>query len=552
MKHAGLGNILRRLRWTISNSAGGLTDADLLGRWVAYRDEAAFESLVWRHAATVLGVCKRILGDVHAAEDAAQAAFLALTMKAASIGRRQAVAAWLYTVAYRAALQARNRQGRTVLCEAHQFDTLPARDAEDPAWRDLRPVLDEEISRLPEKYRAVFVLCHVQGRTNAEAARELRCPAGTVLSRLARARQRLQDRLTRRGVTLGAGAITLAMVGEASAAPAVSKLVSTVLGAAAGTASGQGLGCVVSAEAAAITEGVLRTMLMTKAQFGTAVVVAVALLAGGGGVLTYRTVAQEPGLSKNLKPIAQVQRAPSAEEENLRDLLKRKEQEIRELKDRLAAVQAEYRERMAQLEVKMARKEELAKRAVDATFDAIQQQTLGGEQRLAAEKEALRRAAAEAREQAKSAQAATQRPFQGDETLLDRARRIADLEQAKDDVELREAQVALKRAELRAAEISRNAAQEAVQATGGTDNKLRIDLATHTGQIGVKQAEVREAEVRLALARRRVARLQGASDSTSQPPHGSGAVDIREKLDELTKELKALRMHLEVQAQRKP
>src|SRR5437588_3433321 len=102
--------MIRGLRRAVTPSgAGGLTDADLLRRWLAQRDEAAFEALLWRHAAAVLGVCRRVLGDAHEAEDAAQATFLTLARKAGAIGRRQAVAAWLYTVAYRAALRARAR-----------------------------------------------------------------------------------------------------------------------------------------------------------------------------------------------------------------------------------------------------------------------------------------------------------------------------------------------------------------------------------------------------------------------------------------------------------
>ena len=112
---------------------------------------------------------------------------------------------------------------RSVSFPPHELDALPARPATDPAWRDLRPVLDEEVSRLPDKYRATFVLCHVEGRTNEEAARELGCPMGTVLSRLGEARQRLRDRLTRRGVTLGVLATVLA--GETATAAAPNALV---------------------------------------------------------------------------------------------------------------------------------------------------------------------------------------------------------------------------------------------------------------------------------------------------------------------------------------
>ncbi len=214
MDGARLRIMIRRLRRVVTPASdGGLSDADLLRRWVTHRDEAAFEALLWRHAAAVLGVCRRVLGDEHEAEDAAQAAFLTLACKAGSIGRRQAVAAWLYTVACRTAL----RRVPAVRQCSLSFPK-PGRSACPPGngsrlARSTAPVLDEEVSRLPEQYRAPFVLCHVEGRTNEEAARELGCPVGTVLSRLARARQRLRDRLTRRGVTLGVLAAVVA--GEA-------------------------------------------------------------------------------------------------------------------------------------------------------------------------------------------------------------------------------------------------------------------------------------------------------------------------------------------------
>src|SRR5262249_39477243 len=145
-------------------------------------------------------LCQRILRDSHEAEDAFQATFLVLARKAGSIGKREAVASWLYKVAYRVALRLRARAARHGGLE-EVVDELPGRDvADDIDTRDLRPVLDEEIARLPEKYRAPLVLCYLQGHTNAEAAEQLRCPKGTILSRLARGRQRLRSRLARRGL----------------------------------------------------------------------------------------------------------------------------------------------------------------------------------------------------------------------------------------------------------------------------------------------------------------------------------------------------------------
>jgi len=182
-----------------SGEAGDLSDAELLRRWVARRDAAAFEVLLWRHGPTILCLCRRLLRDGHAAEDAFQAAFLALAIKAASIGRGEAVGAWLYKVAYRAALRARAlvRPWQTLDPEAADVGAADPTGTADQ--HDLRTALDEELDRLPARYRAPLVLCYFEGRTNEEAARELGCPVGTVVSRLARGRQRLRGRLLRRG-----------------------------------------------------------------------------------------------------------------------------------------------------------------------------------------------------------------------------------------------------------------------------------------------------------------------------------------------------------------
>jgi RNA polymerase sigma factor (sigma-70 family) len=179
--------------------AGGATDGQLLNRFRNAGDESAFELLVWRHGPMVLSACRRILADEHAAEDAFQATFLMLARKAGSIGRGQAVAAWLYRVAYRIALRAKMRDARRVRRERIAGEPRAARTSPDPGWslewEELRPHLDAEIARLPEEYRSAFILCHLEGKTNEEAARELGCPVGTIQSRLSRARVRLRARL---------------------------------------------------------------------------------------------------------------------------------------------------------------------------------------------------------------------------------------------------------------------------------------------------------------------------------------------------------------------
>src|SRR5262245_2156401 len=212
--------VLRYLRRVLDDpTAQGVGDADLLQRFAARRDEAAFELLLWRHAGMVLSVCRGVLRDHHLAEDAFQATFLALARKAGSIARRDAVAGWLYRVAYHAALKARGRRGRCPAPESlAEPDSLPAREeGPDPAGHDLAPLLHEELARLPDKYRTPLVLCFLEGQSHADAARQLGWPRGTVAGRVARAREILRQRLTRRGVVLSA-----ALFGTALTAASVS------------------------------------------------------------------------------------------------------------------------------------------------------------------------------------------------------------------------------------------------------------------------------------------------------------------------------------------
>src|SRR6266498_909930 len=201
MADHSLGALLRRLQQhqLPAPPGEGLADADLLRLFAAHRDGRAFELLLWRHGPMVLATCRRLLRHEQDAEDAFQATFLVLARKAGSVARGQALAGWLHRVACRVALRA---------CRARR-DTVPlgeviAPENNAPLWSELRGVLDEEVGRLPARYREPFVLCHFQGKTHAEAARELGCPPGTIASRLHWARQRLRARLAGRGVAFPA------------------------------------------------------------------------------------------------------------------------------------------------------------------------------------------------------------------------------------------------------------------------------------------------------------------------------------------------------------
>ncbi|HZU37290.1 MAG TPA: RNA polymerase sigma factor, partial [Gemmataceae bacterium] len=277
MSGPALNTVLQQLRGLVRPPDGGLTDAQLLTRWLANRDEAAFELLVWRHGPTILGVCQRLLRGAQDIEDAFQATFLVFLRKATTIGKHEAVASWLYKVAYRVALQARLRSSRQKLLDGRDVLIPAPATADTVAWSDVRLVVDDEISRLPVRWRTVFVLCCLQGRTNEEAARELGVPTGTVLSRLSRARARLRSRLTRRGVTLTAGLVGAGWAAEASASVPVSLVNYTMKAVLLGAAQQAAAAGLVTAQVAALTKGALHAMWLTKVQTTAAVVLSVAL-----------------------------------------------------------------------------------------------------------------------------------------------------------------------------------------------------------------------------------------------------------------------------------
>jgi RNA polymerase sigma factor (sigma-70 family) len=189
--------------------ADNLTDRQLLERFAARRDEEAFAQLVRRHGPLVLRVCRQMLRHQQDAEDAFQATFLVLARKAGSIRKAESLPSWLYGVASRLAgrMRTAGRRRRAREVALVETPTSEARPGEDLG--DLGPVLFEEIGRLPDKCRVPFVLCYLQGKTNEQAAEQLGCPAGTVFSRLARARELLRQRLTRRGLALS-GAVLAA------------------------------------------------------------------------------------------------------------------------------------------------------------------------------------------------------------------------------------------------------------------------------------------------------------------------------------------------------
>ena len=196
------------------------SDRELLERFIERRDEQAFETLVRLHGPLVLGVCRRIVGHHHDAEEAFQATFLVLARKAASVRPPEMVANWLYGVACRTALKLRTTIAQRRAKEV-QVTVVPEPKAPqtDP-WNDIAPLLDRELSRLPDKYRAAVVSCDLEGRSRRDAARQLGWPEGTLKVRLMQARAILARRLARQGVVLSVGALA-AVVSQHAASAAV-------------------------------------------------------------------------------------------------------------------------------------------------------------------------------------------------------------------------------------------------------------------------------------------------------------------------------------------
>ncbi|MFO0806934.1 MAG: RNA polymerase sigma factor [Gemmataceae bacterium] len=266
-------------------SRDGPTDRELLARFAAERSEDAFAELVRRHGSVVLSVCRRVTGHVQDAEDAFQAAFMVLARRAGHIAKPELLGNWLYGVAYRTALEARNARRRVKEQPAVSAMREPAAAPEPDDTAELRSVIDEELAKLPEKYRAAVVLCDLEGLGRKEAAGRLRVPEGTLSSRLAHARKVLAGRLSRRGLTASAAAISTALGRDAVAVP--HQLVSFTARAAARSFSGGLLTPdVLSPRVSTLTDGVMKAMIATRLKLMTgAGMVALTLLGLGSAAV---------------------------------------------------------------------------------------------------------------------------------------------------------------------------------------------------------------------------------------------------------------------------
>jgi RNA polymerase sigma factor (sigma-70 family) len=307
-----MNRVVERLRRVIGEPGGALrTDGQLLECFVRQRDAAALQLLVQRHARMVWGVCRRLLANHHDAEDAFQATFLVLVRRAAAIVPRHMVGNWLHGVARQTALKARATLARR---RAREYQVTAMRDAEAAApadrWCDLHVALDEELSRLPEKYRCAIVLCDLEGNTCREAAHQLGVPDNTLAARLRRGRDLLAKRLTARGFTSSGSTLAAFALGAPSSPVPAPVLAATINGLAVVAAGQAAFPAIISANVAALADGVVKAMLLNKLKIALLVVLAFAIC--GTAYRSLSIVDTATGAPRQSSQLRQAQQNPPA------------------------------------------------------------------------------------------------------------------------------------------------------------------------------------------------------------------------------------------------
>jgi RNA polymerase sigma factor (sigma-70 family) len=304
MTSADGNTVISYLRRTLcAGTLAGAPDEELLEQFVAQRDEAAFAALLRRHGPMVWGVCQRLLAHRQDAEDAFQATFLILARKAAAVGRRQLLANWLFGVARRAALNLRALRARRARHEQSYGDLPDVQATVEKPWDDIHAVLDEELARLPAKYRLPLLLCGLEGMTHAEAGKYLGWPTGTVAGRLSRGRERLRTRLLRRGVTAPTAVLAAIFAPDAVSAAVPPQLVAdSIRGAAALVTAGPSAAAVISPAVVMLMRGVLLKMFLSRLLTTTAVLAALVLTLGSAGAVRHRTPSAVTPLSAPAGP----------------------------------------------------------------------------------------------------------------------------------------------------------------------------------------------------------------------------------------------------------
>jgi RNA polymerase sigma factor (sigma-70 family) len=291
-----LGPALRQIQRLLGDgTVVGVSDVELWERFATQGDSLAFEALVERHGPMVLAVCRGVLNDSNDAEDIFQATFLVLLRKASKMWAvKGSLGSWLYRVALRMAIHANADGARRSSVERRAREMVKPQSGYEDFGDDVLQTLHEEIGRLPDKYRAPIVLCHLEQLTHAEAARQLGWTVDTVRGRVAKARELLRVRLTRRGLALSGGVLVALFSEQAALAVVPRAWIDVTACTATKLASGCAAG-VVSATAIAFSERMLRRMFMTRL-----ICAAAALLAVGGAACM--AIAVAAGLKNDGKP----------------------------------------------------------------------------------------------------------------------------------------------------------------------------------------------------------------------------------------------------------
>lgn len=311
-----LTGVVHRLRVVVDPATPARPDADLVRLVARHRDSAAFADVVRRHGPMVLGACRRVLRDHADADDAFQATFLVFLRRAAALRNPERLAGWLFQVAYRTSQKLRAARLARRARETELFDLPGGEPPAEFVWRELRPIFDAELDRLPDKLRLPAVLCLLEGRSKRDAAKTLGWPEGTVAGRLQLARETLRRRFTARGLTLSAGALAVALfegAGAAAVPPAL--FASTIQSVAMGSAS---------AGAAALADGVVHAMFLTKVKVVTAAVLLMGVVGTGTGVV----------LTPGAGPGAVLAQGPGKEKGPTRDELTKRIDNLRQLEER--------------------------------------------------------------------------------------------------------------------------------------------------------------------------------------------------------------------------
>ncbi len=367
MSTAQMSGFIQHLHIAFEREGAGVTDGELLNRFLRHRDDAAVTLLVRRHSSMVWGVCRRLLHSHHDAEDAFQATFLVLVRKAASVVPREMLVNWLYGVAHQTAVRVRATAAKRGVRERQGMDIPDHAQAETRA-DDLLPLLDQEMSCLPERFRVLIVLCDLEGKTRREVAQQLGCPEGTVASRLARARTTLAKRLARHGFAVSEASVACVLSQGAASASAPASVVVSTIKAVSLSVTGQAVSCgLISTKVVALTEEVVKAMFVSKIKSVLSLMLVGGMVLGGVGTGV--------GLSTGGAAVAQsearprVALVPAAQAEQPKPTTNPKS----EIEERLQQLRAQLQE----LEVRKAAEERLqqlmkqlqeleAKKALDA------------------------------------------------------------------------------------------------------------------------------------------------------------------------------------------